>query len=499
MSIKSDKIKKNITTSVMLNIFNIIINFIGRIIFLKVLDVYFLSINGLFTNILGLLSLADMGVSTAMMYSMYGPISENNTDKITSLVTFFKKIYFRIAIAVSVVGLALTPFIKYIINMDREIPYLYLYYILSLISVVITYLFIYRTILINADQKQYILNKIQFNYKLIGFISQIFILLTFKNYALYMFTLIVVNLLSNFAQNNKAMELYPYLKENCQKLSKDEKKEIGENVKSLFIYKFCGTLQDNMDNILISVYVGTIYVGIYSNYLLVTLQVTTLISVVFASIKASVGNVVAKKIESEKQEELFWKIEAYNYWLVGFCSVSLYVLLQDFIGLVFGKDYLLSSLTVIIIVSLFYTKNIRQTIWTFRETTGMFRKTKYISLISSLLNLVLSIILGRQYGLPGILLASIIAIILTTWWLEPIILFKDIFDKKASRYFLTYINRVIYFICVLVCTNIVADLAVINQPIINFVYKMFCCLILTNLLFALTFLKKEYIFKMIKN
>lgn len=491
MSTNLGKMKKNITSSVMLNIFNIGISFMGRIVFLRILDVYYLGINGLFTNILGILSLADMGLATAMMYSMYDPIDKGDNKKIAALVAFFKKIYLGIAGVVFVIGISLMPFIKHIINMDKEIPYIHLYYFLSLMSVVITYLFIYRTILLNADQKQYVLNRIQFKYKIVTFFVQLFVLVAFKNYALYMLTAIITSLASNFAQNRKAMELYPYLNKEATSLEKHEKAEIADNVKSLFIYKFCGTLQENIDNILISMYVGTVYVGFYSNYLLITLQVTAVISIIFTSIKATVGNVVAQNIESSKKAEMFWNIEKYNYWLIGFSSVSLYILLQDFISIVFGIEYLLNNITVVIIVALFYTKNIRQTIWTFRETTGIFKRTKYVSLVSTLLNLIFSIILGRIYGLPGILVASIIAIMLCTWWIEPVILFKEIFKENVSKYFIQYILKVLAFVLILMVTNGAANIEISNNVIIQFIYKMLCCSILTNIMFGILVIRKK--------
>lgn len=240
-----------------------------------------------------------------------------------------------------VVGIAITPFLKYIINMDRKIPYLNIYYILALVNIVISYLFVYRTTLVTADQKSYILNKYIIFFKVVTFATQIVLLLLFRNYFIYLLAAIIVSFISNLYQNKVALKLYPFLrgKEWQQGLGKKEKDKIIIDIKSLFIYKISGTIQNNTDNILISVYTGTVYVGYYSNYTIVTTAIISVLTLIFASVKASVGNIIASNDTGLEQKEFYyWVLEMINYWIVAFGSICCVCLFQDFIKIFLVKN-----------------------------------------------------------------------------------------------------------------------------------------------------------------
>lgn len=503
MESRKNKIAKNIVSSVSLNLFNIFIGFASRIIFLKILDIYYLGISSLFTNILGVLSLADLGLSTAMMYSLYKPIAENDTKKITDLIWFFRKIYLAIASVVFILGLSLIPFLKYIINMDVEIENIEFYYFISLLNIVISYLFVYRSILITADQKQYIVNKISFIFKIITFVAQVFVLIITKDYALYVVTAIILSLINNFILNHKAMKLYPYLKNKAEKLDVTEKNSIKENVKSLFMYKFAGTILSNTDNIFISIFVGTLTVGLYSNYILIVNQIISIISLAFTQLKATIGNMIfSDKSELSGKFSLFCRLELAIYWMVSFCSIALFVLMNDFVFIVFGEDFLLSNIIVLIIVLNFYTANIRQNIWVFRETTGIFKETKYITLITAILNLALSLLLGYFYGLAGILGATIISRMLYSWWKEAQILFKNVFKLSSKKYLLDYIKKLIICFIVGVFTYYIANFCMFENIVLSFILKVFVCSVVPNLLFFIIFYRTEefkYFLKMLSN
>ncbi|MFI3227532.1 MAG: lipopolysaccharide biosynthesis protein [Clostridia bacterium] len=494
MKSRKEKIYKNIISSVSLNIFNLVISFVNRIIFLHILDVYYLGINSLFSNILGVLSLADLGLSTAMMYSLYKPIADDDTEKIKNLVWFFRKIYLAIAIVVFSLGVSVLPFLEYIINMDVYIPYIKVYYMISLLSVVVSYLFVYRSILISADQKQYVINKISFYFRIITFIVQLVILIIFKNYIYYLLAALILSVLNNFILNKKAIQIYPFLKEKANKISKDEKTNIIINIKSLFIYRFCATLQNNTDNIFISIFVGTAVVGIYSNYLLVVTHITSIISLVFNQIKATMGNILAKDETGTMEKlKLFELFEFLNFWIIAFSAIAFFVLFQDFIFIVFGSDFLLDNKIVFIISALFYSRNIRQTIWVFRETTGLFSQTKYISLLTTIINMVLSVLFGRHIGLLGILLATIISVHLSSFWFEPLVLFHKYFKVSTKRYFVNYLKNIILLVIAGVITYYLANLFIGANIYTTFAFKILICTLVPNILFLIfTFKTKEF-------
>ena len=239
-----EKSSVNVAAAVAQNLLNIILAFVSRIIFVQILDADYLGINGLFTNILNVLSLADLGMGTAMMYSLYKPIAEKDEAAICSLIDFFKKIYVCIALFILLIGIALIPILPLIVNLDTQIENLELYYLVALANVVVSYLFVYRTTLASADQKSYVLNKYIMLFKGASFVAQTIVLLVFRNYLLYLVTELVINFLCNFTQNAVVVHMYPYLKKRSEKLKSSQKKKIGRDVKSLFIYKLGGRYRE---------------------------------------------------------------------------------------------------------------------------------------------------------------------------------------------------------------------------------------------------------------
>lgn len=495
------KTQRNAITAVEQNILNSILSFLARIIFVRVLSVDYLGINGLFSNVLNLLSLADMGMQTAMMYSLYKPIAEKDENKVKNLVYFFRKIYVVIAIVIFIVGIGIIPFLDIVINLDKEIPHLIVYYMVALLNVVISYLFVYRTTLVVADQKSYILNKYIMIFKVINFIFQTIILILFKNYFLYLITALIISFLCNLYQNRIALKLYPFLKEKGEKLAECDKTKIIIDIKALFIYKISGTIQSNTDNILISIFVGTVFVGYYSNYLIVINALVSVLILIFNSVKASVGNIIASDDTSlERKEFYFWVLELINFWIVSFCCICCINLFPEFIEIFLGREFELSMGITIAIVLNFYTNYIRQVIWTFRETTGLFHETRFITAVTAVLNIIFSLIAGYYWGMLGILSATILARMIYAWWKEPLILFHTYFKKNAVCYYVTYIKRFLIFLLVCILTCGLGEFPKVNSIYVRFVWKIVICCVVPNVAYGLCFAKTnefKYILKKI--
>lgn len=490
---RTKKIGRNLVFAIIFQVVKIALVFISRIIFVKELGVSYLGVNGLFSNILSILSLADLGMTTTMMYSLYKPLAEKDEKRIVQYVNYFRKVYNLIALTVAAIGVILIPFLQYLVNLPENMPYIYLYYILILMNSVISYLFVYKTTLLSADQKMYIINKYDTIFQFLLFFMQTLILLVFKNFALYLIVNVICTLLSNFAKAREVDKIYPYLRyENIEKLPNIEIKNIFENLYSLFFYKLGGIIQTNTDNILISIFVGTIAVGYYSNYSTIILSITTFLTIVFNALKASIGNFVVEKTKDE-QYRIFNLLEIYNFWLVGFCSICLFLLIPDFIRLCFGKEYILNNEILVSAVLYFYIANIRQTIWTFRETTGIFKKTRFITIITSTLNLIISIIFGYYFGIVGIISATILSAMLYSWWKEPQILFRDYFQKSPFLYYAKHIFRflLVFFICII--TVFFSELFFIKNVYLRFIYKAAVCVIIPSMLFMLLYGKNEAI------
>lgn len=261
-------------------------------------------------------------------------------------------------------------------------------------------------------------------------------------------------------------------------------------MKSLFFYKLGSIIQSNTDNILISIFVGTVTVGYYSNYNLIILQIINFITIIFTAIKSSVGNF---NIESDckTKMKMFDRLELFNFVLVGFSSVYLLFLVPDFISLCFGKNYVIDFVCYIFVILNYYTSNIRQTLWVFRETSGIFDKTKYITIVTSVINLVASIILGKIYGLLGIVLATVLARMVYAWWKEPIIIYRDLFKKKSNNYFYKYIVRLALIIIICIVLQIVFNIITFDNLIINLIVKFVVITIVLVFSFLIIYSKTD--------
>lgn len=291
---------KNIYSGLVGQILLLITNFVTRTVFIKLLGSTYLGVSGLFSNILSLLSLAELGVGQAIMFSLYKPIAENDTEKIHALMSIYKKVYRYVFLFVLVVGLALAPFLRYIINDFDKIPNITIIYVMYVFYSASSYLFAYKTTLLTATQKNYIVNRTTYVFSLIMMTVQVVVLFLFRNFIVYLLVQIVITISQNIYTAHKATTLYPGLKsKKVIPLEKTEKQSLVKNVKALMIYKIGTLALNSTDNILISSFVGIVKVGIYSNYTLICTSVTSFLSTIFGNLTASIGNLNA--VETKKK------------------------------------------------------------------------------------------------------------------------------------------------------------------------------------------------------
>lgn len=496
---KDSRIKNSVRNagfSVVCQAITLICTFITRTVFIRCLGSSYLGISGLFTNILSVLSIVDLGFDTAIVYSMYKPIAEKNEKKISALMNFFKKIYMFVGIGVGIIGICLVPFLKYLVNLSTPIDHITIYYLLYLLNTVLSYLLANRVAIINADQKMYVIKQYTLVFKIIQSIVQIISLVCFKNFMLYLIIEISVTFLTNLYGAFKAKRMYPFLKNSNEKIDKKEQKNIFENVKSMFIYKIGGVILNNTDNILISIMATTELVGYYGNYTTIITSVTNLVSLVFSSMLASVGNLNAEANE-KKREETLYKIDFMATWIYGFCGICIMVLCNGFISLMWGEQYAINLLVPLAAVINFIIIGFLHPLRLYRETTGVFKEVKYIFIWTSILNLILSIILGNLFTDPtmklfGIIIATAIARILTTVWFEPKKIFNVVFKESSKKYFIRKAKDV----CILLINFIVVwEICSFIQDItwIALISKAIVCTFAANILYLLFYFRtKEF-------
>lgn len=431
---------RNAMFAMLFEMLTAVLSFIVRWFFIRNLSIEYLGIGGLFTNILNILSLAELGAGTAIVYSMYKPLAINDVEKIKSLMRFYKRLYLCIGVIISILGVILIPFLSFLINEEPNIPHaeFILIYIFTIVQTVSSYLFCYRYSIYSADQQEFIIKKYSMLFSVIRSLLQIGVLVFLKNYVEYLLIDILVTWFSNIFLSIKATKDYPYLKEKATELDKKSLKEIEKNIFALFIYKLGITVATTIDTLLMSKYFGLVAVGIYANYHLIVSYSDKFFSSVLGTITSSLGNLMVTGTD-QKKNVVFSALQLIYYWLSTYLSVGLIVLFNPLIGYIFGKEYLFDkAMVTALVVNITFT-NFQRPCSLTRDATGLFWHGKLRPLIMSILNIIFSLIAIRMFGMIGIVIGTILSKALTYAWYDPYIVYRYAIKGSLAKYYLNYV------------------------------------------------------------
>lgn len=455
---KNQSRTKNVTVNSMVSllcqVLNLLLNFLTRTIFIKILGAEYLGVNGLFSNILTILSFAELGIGNAIVFNLYKPLAQDDKPQISSLMLLYKQVYTAIGLFVLGAGLLVTPFLGVIIKTKPNIPEnISLLYILFLLNTVVSYFFVYKKNIMIADQKNYITLIVTQATTIARVILQTSFLLLTHNFIVYLTIQIVCTLAENFVCSALADKMYPYLKNsNPVPLSKSETKSIFADVKALAIYKFGSVILNGTDNILISMLLSVRDVGLASNYTLLMNSANSILGKLIDAFTASVGNLNTES-NAEKQYNVFKKIMFISSWIYGFAAVGIYLVSKDCIVTWIGEKYLLSSIVVFSICFDFYVKGVQAAPYMYRTTLGLFIQGKWAAVIAAVVNLILSVILCKAIGLGGIFIATPISRLISTGIIDPYLIYKRTFKRNVLEYFEMFIGYCVIFIVIAVISN----------------------------------------------
>lgn len=489
---------KNMKFSLVAQILSLIMQFVTRTFFIHILGSEYLGINGLFSNILTILSLADLGIGNVLVFSMYQPLANNDEKKMIMLMTLYKKIYKIIALVVFLSGMAIMPFIELIINGGTTIENIKFIYFLYLLNTVVSYLCIYKISIINADQKNYVVVTIQ---QIINFIASIILVISLvitHNFIVYLIIQIAFSIFSNLVVSKKAEKMYPFINKKIEgPLPEEEKKQIFKDTRAMIFHKISGVAVNGTDNILMSAMINLVTVGIYSNYFMVINNIKKFTALFFTSMSSSIGNL---NVQASKEHiyDIFKKVFYGNFLIYTFCSICLLCLFNPFINLWLGENYLFDYKIVMLICLSFYVDGMRQSVMTFKDSMGIFQKDQIKPIIEAIANLVLSIVLAIKLGISGIILGTILSMLFVCVGTESYVLYKYGFNKNVKEYFKLYLR---YFIIGLIVFFVVFSVtnAIKGTSIIAFGLKVLITVILTmELLILFTFKTDEFKFYMQK-
>lgn len=436
---------KNSFYGVMSQLIIIFIGFISRKVFVDMLPATYLGLNGLFSNVISILSLTELGFGTAAIYALYKPLASHDEKKLTALMNLYARIYHVMFFVVMALGLVLIPFIPYLIKDIPNIPNIYLIYYLFVINSAISYLFAYKRSLLFADQKNYRISQVTTICKLVMTVLQIAALYFTQNYMLYVLIMIAMAFIENFIISRIVDRVYPFLKVyKDEKIDEETKRELVVNTKALLMHKIGSTAVFQTDNLITSAFVGLTTVGIYSNYIMIVDQLHKLINSIIDGAKASIGNYNASESDENKLK-MFFKLNFVNHMIYSCCTTSLFCLLNPLIGSIWLKkeEYLFSIGIVCVICINFYLRGMRYSYNLVKETSGIYYQDRYKALVEAAVNLIVSIILVQYLGIAGVLLGTIISTLTIPYVVEVYVTFKYVFHRKPWIYYQKFAVNVI--------------------------------------------------------
>ena len=495
-SSRSKNIGRNVVFGALLKIYHLLIPFVLRTIIIYVLGMEYAGLNSLFSSILSVLNLAELGVGTAMVYSMYKPIVDEDHATVNALMRLYKIYYRIIGLVILVVGLAILPFIKGLIN--GEVPgdlNVYLLYIISLMSTVLSYwLFAYKNCLITAHQRSDVISKVSIAVSTLTYGSQIAFLFLTKNYYHFLIISVVMTAVTNIVTAIVASKMYPQYCEGG-KLPKEVRKTINKRIRDLFTAKIGAVVIDSVDTIVISAFLGLRLLALYQNYFYLFTAIYGFITMFMSSCTASVGN----SIITASKEKNFIDLKKFTLlmvWIGGICCCCFAGLYQPFMMLWVGKDNLLDYGIVLLFVSYFIIKVINALLNLYKDAAGMWHEDRFRPLVTAMTNLLLNIILVNFIGLYGIILSTLISMLCVGMpWLYHNI-FSVYFKCNPTRYILKTILYLLLTIIAVITSVLCCTLFSFNSLIVTIIVRLMICVIVPNAVFFV-FLFKDKDFKLI--
>ena len=486
---RTQNAKRNIAFGIINKIVTLFFPFAIRMVMIRVIGAEYLGLGSLFQSILQVLNITELGFSSAIVYSMYKPIADDDTETLCAILNFYRKIYFAIGLIIAFAGLFLLPFLpKLIKGMYPADINIYVLYAIYLFATVVSYLlFAYKNSLINAYQRSDVISNINTAVHLITYTAQLLLIVITKNYYFYAVMLVIAAVLQNICTEIFSRKLFPEI--FCKgKISGEIREEIKVKVKGLLINKLCLVSRNSFDSIFVSAFLGLKLTAIYNNYYYIMNAVVALLGVVAPSILSGVGN----SIVTESQQKNYADMKKFNFiymWLSGWCTVCLICLYQPFSELAFGKDMLFPFPVVILFCLYFYVLKMGDIRAIYSDACGLWWENRWRAIIEAALNLGLNFILGKFFGVYGIVVATLVSLFFINFVWGSSIIYRHYFTEiKISEYYLLHLlyASVTAIACV---TSWFACSFIPFAGVWGFAIRILLCLIVPNILYLLAYFK----------
>lgn len=481
---------RNIATGFALKLYQMIGPFILRTVIIRILGMEYIGLNSLFISVIQVLNLAELGVGSAMVYSMYRPITEDNRTEICALMRLYRIYYRIIGSVILILGVVITPAIPKLISGDvPDGMNIYILYLLNLGATVLSYwLFAYKNCLLVAHQRNDVIDKVTICTTTAQYIFQIAVLLVFKNYYLYVVAALLCQALLNISTAFVVDRMYPSYHPKGD-LDKGIVRQINGRIKDLFTSKLGEVIVNSADTIIISAYLGLTMLAIYNNYYYVLTAIMGFVTLIFKASTAGIGNSLIVETENKNYQDLS-KFTFIVVWIGCFCSCCLLCLYQPFMKLWVGNDYLLTFGCVVCFCVYFYVRVVNQVLIVYKDAAGMWHEDRFRPLCTALTNLALNVISVNYLGIYGVLLSTVVSTLVVgmPWVIKN--LFTVVFHKNLLKYIKTLLNyTVVAVLCCTVtywmCTSVQGNLVAV------IIIRLIICCIVPNMLYIIFFRKQK--------
>lgn len=446
---------------------------LSRILFLRYLDVAYLGVNGLFSDVLTMLSLIELGIGTALLVSMYRPAAEGNQPQLIRLMNLYRRLYRLVALIVLLVGLALLPFLHLILQDSGDIPHLSLIYLLYLVSTAASYLFSWQNSIYLAHQRGYVRMFWQHLCEIMRILVQMLILVRTQNFFLYLMAQLLIPFFPHLVIAFRLRRDYPYLQDTHSLPSRAEQRSLLKSIGSMSLHRLSGAVVRTTNSLILSSFIGLETFGLYSNYRMILDCLSTLVNRFFGAFTSGVGHLNATESPSHVYR-VYRELELLLFFVFAYLGGGLAGMLTPLVRLLFGESYCLSVGTLAMIVLEFYVSGMRRMNLLFREVCGLFNRDRLKALVEPLLNLLFSLLLVGRFGVGGVLGGAMLSMALACLWVEPYILMRygirEAWQDRLRQYFRTFLLRFGLFAAV----SVLAFLAVERCGVESFGALILC-------------------------
>lgn len=426
---------KNSVSAFIGNVTSILTKFVLQKVFIDSLGVEYLGLNGVLTNIISALSIVELGISSAIIFNLYEPIKTNKIDVIKSLLRFYRKAYYIIALITAGIGVMLLPFLHFIVREPVPGVNMYIAYNLILASTIASYVMSYRQSILYATEQGHIITRIQTVTNVITVLAQILLLLLTNNYYIYLVIGIISQLAKNFCLYKIAETKHPILRDkDVKKLDKLIEKDIFKKMRAIFIHKVSSFVIFSTDNIIISAFINVSTVGLYSNYHMIFSAVETVLTQTIKALTPTVGNMLVDK-NTAKNFKVFSKVRNVNFAVVLISSAGIMLFADLFVKLWYGGEYVLSEFTLITLLMVHFQRMMRESFAVFKEAAGIYHEDRFVPVVESLLNIVVSVVLVQWIGLPGVFIGTFVSSLALWLYSYPKFVYTKLFGRTYKQYF----------------------------------------------------------------